>query len=621
MKISVALLFALCATAQALINPNFTPIHLMKQSDTVLDLQLNPAKDGVVTASVKSVIKGKFAAKTISLDLKDVTIPAQREVVEQIAGAPRAEPALFFIGKIGEEGDAAGGGGNAGNDVRGFLHAECQWISFDKDKDVWSMNDINNKMLGTWNGGTDMLRKLVDYILTDPDADVPCEEKVSWGKPVKFATLSGKVRAVAPVTLVNGGRQLLFVTADSGDKLFVYDDKSRGLNDVSSEHKLAAKSTVATWGDLNADGRMDLVSWNGTAVTVYLQDSNGVLQADAKLPASEVKGGCTSLAVIDSGVAGHPAVLIGTAAMPLLWTPALGAEAQAAKPVAAGEAPVKDLGAAGRCFVADFDGDGYADILQLFAKGSLVYKGKAVGQFESPKPCDVFLGPGNSDAFLGDIDGDGLLDLFTLGDNTRVWNNRGAMKFVNVMQESGEFTYKGATYSHCGAVGDINGDGRQDVICFYENGVPHINFNRGFRSFGHANSIDLQSTGVIPGAGDGQQTGCWTNLKGDGIQEIVIVLTNGEIWFMPVIPDGGSEKGGCVRVMLSSTGSYAGPLNVVGWRGKRCLGTWNVLPGTTEGFVAQNEAGPVTIKWRLPGGKLMEKKVTVENAPVKLMLP
>ena len=603
--------------AYAMINPNFTPVHLVHQADVILELQMSPVKDGVVTATVKGIIKGKFAAKTLALSLKDTAFQEQAQVVEQLAAA--AEPALFFSGKIAEKNESAGAGDDAGGVEKGFLNICGQWVVFDKDKDGWSMSEISAKMLATWNGGTDMLRKLVDYILLDPDAVVPCTEGVSWGKPVQFATFGGKVRATLPITLLNGDRQVLYVAADSGDRLFAFDDKSRALKDVTVTHKLSAASTVATWGDLNADGRMDLVSWNGTNVTVYLQATDGVLQASATLPAAEIRGGCTSLAVIDSGVPGHPAVLIGTASMPLLWTPGFGGGSQAVKPVAAGDVSVKNLGAAGRCLVADFDADGLADILQLFTQGSLIYKGKAPGQFNPPQPCAVALGSGTSDAFLGDVDGDGLLDIFTLGDSTRIWNNRGQMKFVDVMQASGEFSYKGSTDSHFGAICDFNGDGLQDVTCFYANSTPRINFNRGFRSFGNANGIDFEATGVIPGIGSGQQTGCWADLNGDGIQELIVILANGAAWFLPV--DTGNEKGGCVRVLLSSQGSYAGPVNVVGFRGKRCLGAWNLLPGTAEGFIAQADAGPVTLSWKLPDGKPQSKTVTIENAPVKVLLP
>ena len=76
-----------------------------------------------------------------------------------------------------------------------------------------------------------------------------------------------------------------------------------------------------------------------------------------------------------------------------------------------------------------------------------------------------------------------------------------------------------------------------------------------------------------------------------------------------------------MRVLLSSKNSYVGPVNVVGYRGKRCLGAWNVMPGTSEGFVAQTEAGPVTLKWQLPGGKPQSKDFILENAPVKFVLP
>lgn len=601
--------------AHALINPNFTPMHLVNQSEIILELQLTGAQDGKIRAEVKEVIKGKYEAKTVSLELQGSAFKEQIDIIAKMATQPGGVQALFFVSQAN-----ADGGGDASGGEKGLLHLSGQWVSFDHEKDVWRMESINAKMQATWNGGTDMLRRAVDYVLTDPAPSFPCAEGVSWGTPSKFATFTGMVHAVMPVTLTDGGKQALFVASESGDRLFVYDPKERALQDVTSAYKLATTSRVAAWGALKPDGRLGLVSWDGRSVSAYLQDSNGVLQMSAALSKTELKGNCLSLTVIDSGTPGCPAVLIGTDTMPLLWTPVFGQDAaQTVRPVAAGAPLVKDLGPAGRCLVADFDGSGLPSILQLFAKGSLMYKGKAAGQFEEPKPCAVALGTGPSDAFLGDFSGSGLLDVLTLGDSIRMWGNCGHMKFVDVMSFTGEFAYKGQTDAHAGAVGDINGDGRQDIICFYDNSVPHINFNRGFRSFGHANVIDFDTTGVIPEIANGQQTGNWTNLKGDGIQELVVVLKNGDAWFLPV--DTGSDKGGCVRVMLSSKAKYAGPLKVVGWRGKHCLGAWNLLPGVAEGFVAQTEAGPVTIQWQLPNGKLQSRDLTIENMPVDLLIP
>lgn len=617
-------LFCLLIACFGLINPKFTPIHLVGDSDTILEIEATAAQEETLLFNVKTVIKGKFADKTLSLSLKNTGLREQAVVVRKLCAAQLGKPVLLFIGAISAP--AGGGQGADGADpggVKGFLHIDGSWIAFDQDKTGWEMREISSTMLQTWNGATDMLRKEVDYILTDPDATVPCDEGATWLTPEKIATVAGKVGMATPIVLADGGHQLLYLAADSGDRLFQYDAAAKATTEVTAQHKLAAKSLIATWGDLEAASRMDLVSWDGEAVTIFRQDQAGCFAAVASLPKAQIAGGCTALAVVGAAAPGRPVVLIGTAAMPRLWIPGKAGEEQVTKPLAAGEAPVAGLGAAGRCLVADFDGDGIADVLQLFVKGSLVYKGMGNGQFEAAKPCAVALGTGPSDAFVGDFDSDGLLDIFTLGDNTRLWSGHGGFIYEDLMRFTGEPSYKGQIDSHAGATGDINGDGRQDVIFFYHSTPPSLNFNRGFRSFGHANSLDFSSTngtpGIIPGSENGQQTGAWCDLDGNGVPEFAIVLTNGEVWHLPV--ECGADKVGGVRVALSAKSSLgAGPVLVTGYRGKRCLGAWNVTTGM-EAFIAQIEAGPVTITWKTPDGKEHRKEVVVENAPVTFVLP
>ncbi len=52
------------------------------------------------------------------------------------------------------------------------------------------------------------------------------------------------------------------------------------------------------------------------------------------------------------------------------------------------------------------------------------------------------------------------------------------------------------------------------------------------------------------------------------------------------------------------------------WRNdyQRCRGAWNVLPGVSQAFIGRSDAGPVTLKWRLPGGKEPSKEVELEKA-------
>ena len=130
--------------------------------------------------------------------------------------------------------------------------------------------------------------------------------------------------------------------------------------------------------------------------------------------------------------------------------------------------------------------------------------------------------------------------------------------------------------------------------------------------------MDLSANNILPQAEDGAQAGCLADFTGDGTQGMVLILKNGEAWSFYMEAGEGTAR--CVRATLSSKGSYVGPMNVTGWRGKRCLGTWSVIAGTAEGFFGQEDAGPVLLKWQFPGGKPQQKEHIVENAPVRAIL-
>lgn len=614
--------------AQALINPNFTPIHLVTQSDQILELTFSGAKDGGATATVKNVLKGKETPKNITLNLKTSAYQEHTVDVAKSVNAQGDTPALFFSGRMQPGGapgsDAPGGEAPAAASEeageKGLLHMGTRWISFDKGKDgVWELDRIDDKMLGTWNGDTPMLRNAVQYILSDPAADLPCAESVRWGTSAMVSKAPGRVSACLPFSLTDAGEPALLVASDAGDRLLQWDAKAKKMRDITGARKLATKSLAVAVGDWNNDGRSDLASWNGQTLTVNFQEADGAFRSGPALPKSALANGVVSLSALDAGTAGHPAVLIGTAATPLLWTVDTNKSETALTPISATPAPIKELGAAGRCLVADFDGDGLPDVLQVFVKGSLFYKGAAAGRFAAPAACAIALGSGPADAFVGDFDQDGLLDVFTAGDIVYLWNNRGNGRFLESLNASGELSYKGNVNACGGAMGDFNSDGLQDVIFFYPAEVPNMNFNRGFRSFGHANIIDFQiNSGVLPGADAGQQTGCWADLDGDGVPELVVVLKDGAIWFMPF--DNNGEKGRCIQAAMAGKGAHSGPVNVTAWRGKRGFGAWNVAAGAPA-MISQTEAGPLTLKWSLPGGQPQSKTLVIENAPVKFTLP
>jgi len=591
--------------ALALINPTFTPVHLVKDSTLILELRVGPAEDGRAMARILRVLKGKGDDKTLALSLVASGLDEHRKAAQKLLDSRDGRVACFFAC----QNDPAGGA------AKGFLHVEGVWLSFrqGKDKD-WEMVKLDDSMNATWDGGTDMLTRAVEYILADPHADVPVKEGINWEGSKLFATLEGTVHAAMPVDLAGDGRWSLHIARKGGDRLFRYDAKAGELADITVAVKLAAKSNVSTWGDFDGDGRMDLLSYDGEAMVVHTQPADGTFAAGKEQLRGALTGGCLSLTCIAAGKPGGPGVVIGTRTSPLLWIPG---EALA-RPIG-GAFAGKELGTPGLCLVADFDGDGLPDILQLFEKGSLVYRGKALGQFQDAGPCKPALGAGQSGAFVGDFDADGLLDVCTVcpDGGSKLWNNQGKFEFADTQAMTGELAYKGASGALGGATCDFNNDGRQDLMFFYDAEPPRLYFNRGFRSFGLANGLDVVRNGLLPRAEEGQQAGCLADLNGDGVQDMAVVLKGGQAW---VFYSEAAEPPLNLRAALSSKGGCAGPVTVTAYRGARCLGAWNVTAGVSEALFGLTDAGAVVLKWQLPGGKPQEKELTVADKSLREIL-
>jgi hypothetical protein len=593
------------SAAHAYINPLFTPVHLKQQAVLIVavDVKQGETKDQCVL-TVRETLQGKAETNAIKLDLTLALNEQSAEALRMLIAD--GKPALFFDGAFAGEGGAA--------KSLGLLHLSGQWASCVKIKGVWHFDTLDQGMQATWAGGTDMLRRAIHYIVQDDQAEVPTTEGVTWtGSPEKIATLDGAIRTVRPVDLAGDGQHLLFVAGDNGDRLLACDPKTRTFADVTADRGLQSQSLAWAWGDFSGQGRLDLVSYDGKTVTLHAQQADGKFKSGPLDLGQALDGGCGSLAALDGGVKERAGLLVNGNGLPVLVVFDAGGKASATALTAPGIDLAKQ-GKAGACLVADFDGDGYADILALREEGGILFRGEAPGKFKPGIACAAKSGNADTRACTGDYDGDGCLDVLVFGGTTRlIWVNNGAGDFTERFCDVGEMvSHDQRVRGTDSMTGDVNNDGRQDVLLAYANSSPVTYFSRGFLSFGHSHSLDIKERQLLPEANhatDGQQSACLADLDGDGAQDLALALNNGEIWVF--FRENSDNEARMAVAALPIAGAFKGPVTVTGWIGKRCLGAWNVLPGVSPACFGRTDAGPITLKWRLPGGQEQSREVEI----------
>lgn len=588
------------AVAFALINPNFTPVQLVEQSDTILYVEAgSPGDDGSIPIKILKTVKGEATTTPPTvLTVSDTLADRLKEGVYY-------EDRSTVRGLIFETREA------------GALNLDGHWFALEKAEKpgVRRLTEDPADMKSVWDGRTDMLLACVEYVLSDPDPQVPVRAGVRWAAKKAVGKVGGRCAEILAVGLSGDGRPSLFVLSEAGDRAFRYEAGKNAFEEQTALLKLRTRSRAAAFADLNADGRLDLASWDGKRLVLVGQSDKGVFEIG--LADLQLDGDCIGLAPIDVGIPGHAGFVISTTGDPKLirmqedeWR------------ISDLVPPLKDKpqGAARPCLVADFDGDGRPDILQPFEEGAILYRGLATGEFAAPTSCgDLYSGQGSARSVTGDFDADGRLDAAFMGDaGLYMWRNIGGGRFEENLH-LGEPDYIAKEGASGGAVGDFNNDGRQDFLMLYKSAAPHLFFSRGFSTFGFAGELDVMKDDFFRESGAGQQAGVLADLNGDGAQDLAVVLSHGTVWALLRAVENGRSL--CLLAALSPASGNAGPLSVTGWDEERCLGVWNVIPGACEAFFGTVDPGPIRLRWRFPGGPLREKQVVVERAPVRISLP
>ena len=599
--LGVVALAALASPAVALINPNFTPVHLTEQSELILLVRLKgEAGAKEPTLEVLEALKG---AKPTGVSLDMTAAPKQHvEAARKRLAACAGQPLLLFAGRYQGR-------------LIGYLHVGGVWFLLGSPKNNrWGFEGLDSGMAGTWAGGTDMLLRCVRYILSARgDADVPVTAGTAWRSIRRVGQARGKLSGIRAVDPSGKGRAWLHLASPDGDVLLQPVAGKETFRDATGQVGLKARSVVSAWGDFNGDGRADLASFDGKALNLWVQGADGRFSS-IRPAGANVPPGCTGLELIGLGEAGTPALVAG-GAHPTVLKLVSANTFRAVSLAAPAKVKVPALGKPQACLVADFTNDSFPDILQAFEKGGLLYVGRGDGGFDSPKPCGVGATVGGGRLAVGDFDADGWADVLTAGtEGVRVFQNLHDGTFRETLAESGEVAYKTQPDASWCGVCDFNNDARQDLFITYGGQSPLLYFNRGFRSFGEAPKLEL-ALEEIEALPQGQQMGVFADFDVDGAEDFVVVLNDGQVWC--AYNDLGGEDALCIRPRLVRR---AGPVGVRAWDGKRLLGVWQVRFGLAPVLVGIPEAGEYRLSWRAGGGKQSTRKLIVEDRPVEVVL-
>ena len=576
----------LASPAPALINPDYTVVDLVDDSSVVLILRASAPRDGRMTAEVVEALVGKAPGqKTLTFNFRDAEGSAAVKLRGAFGGANAATAVLCMRQKTEEDTPV------------GALEIGMTWFGLTKggEKSAWTLGADPRDLETVWGGSARRLIPAIRYVLSDPAAEFPVASTMAWGKDLPLGKLPGKAHECLVTT---DGVVLL---CDGGDRVFRPGEKGKPPLDVTDRLALACKSRAMAAGDFNGDGRLDLASWDGARLRLVLRRKDGTFAAPT---AGHALPRCRSLTAMGS------ALVAGADDGVTLLTPN-----------AQGGFTVRRLpGEAGACTVADFNGDGRADLVQASAQGLTFHAGRPeAGAFAPPVRSKVAVMKEPIALVCGDYDTDGQLDVLVAGDGGIVLLSRDDGRWTDMMPQTGELAAamgagRGQGRFVAASSSDVNGDGRQAVALFQAGAAPGLFFNRGFACFGIARSLMFSRAKgtAVQALGGGQTTGVLHDLNGDLTPDLLAVDPQQNVWVIYGQPR--RTRRFCLTV---ETGAK-GPLTVTASLGKRPLGIRVVRPGRPT-TISLPRAGKVTLSWKNADGTAETRDVVV-TGPVRASL-
>ncbi|WP_129275814.1 FG-GAP-like repeat-containing protein [Bradyrhizobium betae] len=341
---------------------------------------------------------------------------------------------------------------------------------------------------------------------------------------------------------VNGDGKLDIVTGGTfafsiGYLEVALNDGTGHFSSVSSE-RTGDVFALVTLADLNGDGKLDLAQVTSAGLKVRFGNGDGTFGAATSYAAG---GAYQTPKVIDVTGDGVSDIVIGSTVLPGNGNGTFGT------------AITTSLGASSIAY-GDFNGDGKLDLVTRNSSSAIALSfGNGDGTFQAPSSQ---VGTATT-VVTGDFNGDGKLDMAAVsgtGISILLGNGDGTFSSSGTLQA-------GATIGS-GAVADVTGDGKADLMVVTTNNTLVTFYGHGDGTFGPARVSPLDKTAGQIGVGD---------LNGDGKADILVGYQFGS----------GFNQSTGTDILLSGSSNESGPAyTIVRTSPALAITDADVTPGT-----------------------------------------
>ncbi|CAF3308762.1 unnamed protein product [Rotaria sp. Silwood2] len=288
-------------------------------------------------------------------------------------------------------------------------------------------------------------------------------------------TIAGAISPVSVTTAdINGDTKTDIVVAYSGsDKVGIFLNTATVTFTAQADLPPIAGATTPTFvteADVNADGKVDIImAYNASNnVGIFLNSGTGTFTAEAN-PLT-IAGAISPVSVTTADVNGDSKADIivtykGSNNVGVFLNSGTGTFTAQANPltIAGAASPVSVT-------TADVNGDGKADIIVAYSSSNNVgvFLNSGTGTFTAQaNPLTIAGATSPVSVTTADVNGDGKADLivaYSSSNNVGIFLNSGTGIFT---AQANRLTIAGATSPVSVTTGDVNGDGKADIIVAY----------------------------------------------------------------------------------------------------------------------------------------------------------